>query len=61
MSQMKTRDMVEWKSGIDRDKTPLGTLIVRRTNNANTAGPVLLRVIEVTIEISGLIDITPLK
>jgi hypothetical protein len=41
----ENRDMVEWKSGIDPDKSPLGTLIVRRTNNANTAGPVLSRVI----------------
>jgi hypothetical protein len=34
--------------GIVRDKTPLGALNARKTNNANTAGPVLLRVIKVT-------------
>ena len=54
MSQIENHDMVEWKSGIDKDKSPLGTLIVRRTNNANTAGTVLWRVIKVTIEKGGL-------
>ena len=34
--------------GIVRDKTPLGALTARKTNNANTAGPVLFRVIKVT-------------
>lgn len=40
--------------GIVRDKTPLGALNARKTNNANTAGPVLCRVIKVTIEGIGL-------
>ena len=40
--------------GIVRDNTPLGALNARKTNNANTAGPVLFRVIKVTIEIFGL-------
>ena len=40
--------------GIVRDKTPLGALNARKTNNANTAGPVLKRVIKVTIELHGL-------
>jgi hypothetical protein len=40
--------------GIVRDKTPLGALNARKTNNANTAGPVLFRVIKVTIENHGL-------
>jgi hypothetical protein len=40
--------------GIVRDKTPLGALNARKTNNANTAGPVCFRVIKVTIEIFGL-------
>ena len=40
--------------GIVRDNTPLGALNARKTNNANTAGPVYLRVIKVTIEKIGL-------
>jgi len=40
--------------GIVRDNTPLGALNARKTNNANTAGPVLFRVIKVTIENHGL-------
>ena len=40
--------------GIVRDKTPLGALNARKTNNANTAGPVFYRVIKVTIEFLGL-------
>ena len=40
--------------GIVRDKTPLGALNARKTNNANTAGPVFYRVIKVTIEQVGL-------
>ena len=40
--------------GIVRDNTPLGALNARRTNNANTAGPVCLRVFEDTIEAHGL-------
>ena len=39
--------------GIVRDKTPLGALNARKTNNANTAGPVSLRAISVAIEKSG--------
>jgi hypothetical protein len=40
--------------GIVRDKTPLGALNARKTNNANTAGPVFYRVIKVTKEFHGL-------
>jgi len=32
------------------DKSPLGALSTRKTNNANTAGPVSFRVVDVTIE-----------
>lgn len=40
--------------GIVRDKTPLGALNARKTNNANTAGPVFYRVIKVTMQTNGL-------
>lgn len=39
--------------GIVRDKTPLGALNARKTNNANTADPVLHRAVKAAIENGG--------